>query len=380
MTSSSRPIGWGLVVTGAVLAAIMLLWLAVQLAGGRLTPGGAVLGLLLAAVLGLPLLGGGFYLLSRGPAEADAATANERLRGLLERDRASRAAWSRDLRQFAERLAARGAPDLVPLSARLNDLAEDLEAPNYERTLWTIAPDATIRQVLPRYDDLVSAGLRELAEQIQDIEGAASTGAGSSERTRATLTSLERDLSARENLLAGRAAPTVLPADLLASGETDGEEVARLAPGDAVSRDGVDYLIETSASYFAGGRTWWLHRLAAEAATAWLAVGPAALSLGWLEPKSFSVDPGSPELRLGEMAYRLEESWAAAVEARTRQGLQSSGTATIWRYVAAGGGMLWIERWPDRQVVLGGNQIAPRELEIWPATLRRSDEPSTAEG
>ena len=64
----------------------MLLWLAVQLAGGHLTPGGAVLGLLLAAVLGLPLLGGGLYLLSRGPAEADEATANERLRSLLERD------------------------------------------------------------------------------------------------------------------------------------------------------------------------------------------------------------------------------------------------------------------------------------------------------
>ena len=208
------------------------------------------------------------------------------------------------------------------------------------------------------------------------MEGAASTGAGSSERPRATLNSLERDLSARGNLLAGRAAPTVSPADLLAGGESGGEDVARLAPGDAVSRDGVDYLIETSASYFAGGRTWWLHRLTAEGSAAWLAVGPGASSLGWLEPTSISGEPGRPELRLGEAAYRLEESWTAAVEVRTRQDVQSSGTAVVWRYAAAGGGMLWLERWPDRQVALSGTQIVPRELEIWPATVRRADESS----
>ena len=159
-----------------------------------------------------------------------------------------------------------------------------------------------------------------------------------------------------------------------------GGDVAELAPGDAVSRDAVDYLIETSASYFAGGRTWWLHRLTAEGATAWLAVGPGALSLGWLQPSSVSSELGGPELRLGEAVYRLEESWTAAVEVRTRQGVQASGTAAVWRYVAAGGGLLWLERWPDRQVALSGNQIAPRELEIWPATLRRSDESSEAGG
>ena len=380
MTSSSRPLGWGLVATGAVLGAIMLLWLAVQLAGGQLTPGGAVLGLLLAAVLGLPLLGGGLYLLSRGSAEADEATANERLRSLLERDRALRSAWSRDLRQLAERLAARAAPDLIPLAERLNDLAEDLEAPGYEGTLWANAPEPTVRQVLGRYDDLISTGLRELTEQIQDLEGVASIEARSAERPRATLSSLERDLLARASLLAGRAAPTVSPADLMVGDAPGGGEVAALAPGDAVSRDDVDYLIETSALYFAGGRTWWLHRLSAEGDTAWLAVAPGALTLSWLQPTSIAGEPGRPELRLGEAAYRLEESWTAAVEVRTRQGAQSSGTAAVWRYVAADGGILWLERWPDRQVALGGNQVARYELEIWPASVGRAGESSGADG
>ena len=102
--------------------------------------------------------------------------------------------------------------------------------------------------------------------------------------------------------------------------------------------------------------------------------------MGWLQPTSIAGEPGGPELRLGEAAYRLEESWTAAVEVRTRQGAQSSGTAAVWRYVAADGGILWLERWPDRQVGLRGNQIARHELEIWPASVGRAGETSGADG
>ena len=72
--SGNRALGLGLVAAGGVLGGIFLLWLLVSLAGGQPGPGGAVLGLLLAAVLGLPLAGGGLYVLSRGQQEASAAT------------------------------------------------------------------------------------------------------------------------------------------------------------------------------------------------------------------------------------------------------------------------------------------------------------------
>ena len=307
MTPSSRPLAWGLIVTGAVLAAIVLLWLVVQLAGGHLTSGGAVLGLLLAAVLGLPLAGGGFYLLSRGSTEVAEASANERLRSLLERDRALALGLVPRPAPARRRLDSRGGSGLLSLAARLNDLAEDLEVPGTSARSGQTSRTLAARQALGRYDDLVSTALGELAKQIQDIEAAPAGSPGSAERLQTTLNSLEQDLSARGDLLAGRAAPTVAAADLMARGETGAADVAGLAPGDAVSRDGVDYLVETSASYFAG----WLNLVATSfGGRAWqrLAGGRA----GRLEP--------------GLVAAHRGARWSPV-----RRRSTSEISATVWR-------------------------------------------------
>src|SRR5919197_627906 len=135
----NRPLGFGLIALGAVLGGVMLIWLLVTLLGRQTSPGGAVLGLLLAAVLGLPLIGGGLYVLSRGQQEA---------------------------------VEAAGGPPAVQLAARLRDLVRDLEASGYDQAAWYEAVELgrADQDALGRYDDLLTDGVRQLGELVARLE------------------------------------------------------------------------------------------------------------------------------------------------------------------------------------------------------------------
>ena len=56
--------------------------------------------------------------------------------------------------------------------------------------------------------------------------------------------------------------------------------------GDAVSRDGLDYVVEAVASSFVDGQTWKLVHLVpsgSESGEHWLEIAPAVLELTWLD-------------------------------------------------------------------------------------------------
>ena len=367
----NRPLGFGLIALGAVLGGVMLIWLLVTLLGGQTSPGGAVLGLLLAAVLGLPLIGGGLYVLSRGQQEAAEAAEFRTQRRTLGSDRLFRAEQARELEQLARRVEAAGGPPAVQLAARLRDLVRDLEAPGYDQAAWYEAVELgrADQDALGRYDDLLTDGVRQLGELVARLEN----GEAVLPELRQAVQTWERSFALRSDLLRGRRAPSVAPTDLLRAGPPapSREALATLGLGDAVSRDGADYLVETSVSYFAGGRTWWLYRLESGRDEAWLYVGPGALSLAWLTPTDAPAEPGSPNLEHDGTACQLEESATAAASVQTRGGPQAGGTVTTWRYTCADGQQLLLERWPDGARAYGGRPIKPSDLEIWPAQVGR---------
>src|SRR5581483_2435756 len=81
-----RAWGLGLMGLGGVIGGLLVLWLLVTAASGDLRGGGFVLGLVLVAVLALPLVGAGYYLLQRGGAEEQASSRFEARRRLFEGD------------------------------------------------------------------------------------------------------------------------------------------------------------------------------------------------------------------------------------------------------------------------------------------------------
>src|SRR3954453_15296419 len=85
--SAGRAWGLGLMAVGGVVGGLLVLWLLVSAASGDLRGGGAGLGLVLVAVLALPLVGGGYFLLRRSQVEDVDAARFEARRRLLEGDR-----------------------------------------------------------------------------------------------------------------------------------------------------------------------------------------------------------------------------------------------------------------------------------------------------
>ena len=364
----NRALGLALIGAGAVLGGIMLLWVLVMLGDGRLTPGGGVFGLFLVAVLGLPLIGGGLYVLSRGKREAAEAAEFSAQRRTLEADRLFRVEQAREIGQLARRVEALGGAETGLVANRLRDLVHDLEKPSYDSAAWYEAVEMgrVDHDLLRRYDDLLTDGVRLMAEQVGRLE----QGEPAMPELRRLIQAWERDHARRSDLLRGRPGSLVAPTDVLSAeagrGSSSTEAVAALKVGDAVSRDGTDYLVETSISYFVSGRTAWLHRLASERDQGWLYVGPGGLSLAWLTPTEVAIEPGAASFVHDGASCRLEESGLADADIRTRAGQETGGSVTTWRYVCADGQLLWVERWPDRTRAYSGRSISPSDLEIWP--------------
>jgi hypothetical protein len=249
----------------------------------------------------------------------------------------------------------------------LRDFVQDLEHPAYDQADWYEAVELGGADVeaLQRYDGLLTNGARSIGELVGRLEA----GEQVMPQLAQTIQAWGRDNKQRADLLRGRRAAAISASDLLGAAPalSPGDAVAALKPGDAVTKDDQNYLVETSVSYFSGGRTTWLHRLVSGSNEGWLHVSPGGINLAWLQPFEVGADIGAATLTRDGATCRLEESGAADARVTARSGQQASGTVTTFRYACSDGGMVWIERWPDRTRAYGGSPIRPSDLEVWPA-------------
>jgi Domain of unknown function (DUF4178) len=357
--SSGRTLGYSLLGGAILLALLMVAWLAVSGARG----GGIVLGLILLVVLAGPLGVAGLIVLGRQPAEAAAEAAFASKRRVLDSDRLFRREMAPELRQVARQ------PGL--LSARLEDLAADLERSTYDSPEWYDAVqlgDDDV-QALKRYEDLVWDRVRLLRDR-------ASGGAAPAELQEATR-ELEQALDQRRDLLVrGRRAPGVAPSALLRAGAPARglEAIQRLGVGDAVTSDGVDYVLEGLATYFAEGQTWKLAHLTPAGpgqSERWLYVGPAGLELAALDEAEPPAGNDQAVPFQGRELPRVAGG-TATVDVDSQAGLARGVLVTFARY-AAHSAMALVERWPDGAThAYVGPCIKASDLEVWPATTRSS--------
>jgi Domain of unknown function (DUF4178) len=352
MTAESRRmLGVSLLAGSAGIALLMLTWLMIS----GVQAGGAVLGLLLLFVLAGPLAAGGYYVLVQGRAEHAQEQQFAGKRRILDADRLFRRELAARLRQLA---AAPGMP-----TQQLTSLAEVVENASQDESAWydAIQLDDTETALLRQYDDLVWERVRWLGDH-----------AGEPTTTLIdAITQLQTAIDQRMDLLVrGRQAPAVAPTALLRAQAAAPEAVATLGLGDAISHDGVDYLVEGVVSSFAEGQTWKLLHLVpsgADAVEHWLSVAPRSLELAWLDNLAEMKEPGRKEMAYADATLPLVGEQSATAQVETRAGSTPGVLVRSWTY-RQGRMVATVEQWPDGAVrAYAGHVLDARQLEVWPA-------------
>ena len=363
--NTSGAWGLGLMALGGIVGALLVLWLLVSAIGGNLRGGGAVLGLVLIAVLAGPLLGGGYFLWRRSAVEAGEDTRFEARRRLLEGDRLFRQQAATDLRGFADRLPE--SPDARAVADRLRDLAAQVERVRRDESAWYEA-DPVADDDLPtlrRYEDTLQAE----SDRLAGLVSRARQGESAAGDLTMSLDRWERAFRQREALLVrGRRGPTVDPGELLrARTPSRGVEALRaLKLGDAVTVDFQDYLVHGILTYFAQGRTWHLFILRSGSSERWLWGGPGGLTWAVLDPLPTPPTAGAPTVELEGATLSLAESGAATADLATVAGAEQGVAVDYWRYSGADRQMAWVERWP-REVRAGvGRETLADTIDVWP--------------
>lgn len=351
---SRRALGFGLLAAALGITVLMLIWLATSGAEA----GGVVLGLLLLFVLAGPIGGLGWYVLARGGADRLEEQAFAGKRRVLESDRLFRGELSARLRDLAR---TPGMP-----ADELNRLAVDLGRGVADESAWYAAihlDDAQIG-VLAQYDDLVWEQVRWLGDHP----------GGDANALEQAINQLRQAIERRSDLLVrGHEASPVAPGTLLRAVQTSSPttDIRELGLRDAVTRDGVDYVVDRLATGFANGESWKLAHLTPSGGAGtehWLSISPGALELAWLEPVAAPV-PGARQLHVDDSDLILTDVTAPLVKVETETASTPGVLIRRWRY-RAGDRVGLVEQWPDESVVAyAGRSLDARELERWP-TLR----------
>jgi hypothetical protein len=141
-----------------------------------------------------------------------------------------------------------------------------------------------------------------------------------------------------------------------------GPGLEQIGLGDAVSRHGLNYLVENLVAYFAEGQRRKLARLVPtgpQGSTLWLYVGPGALDLALLE-ETTTIQPSLPRVGSGTAVVDVQD------RSRSAQGILVS-----YERYRSDPHFALVERWPDVAArALSGVPITASDLEYWPAAAR----------
>ncbi|MBI3964643.1 MAG: DUF4178 domain-containing protein [Chloroflexi bacterium] len=376
----TRALGWGLIALGAALGAAILLWLATTLATGDLEAGGFALGLIPVVLFVLPLVGAGWYFLSRAQVEVGETADFERRQRIFEADKLFSERLRDELTRQARRLDG-AAPRALPsgsratvarVRTRLDDLAEVVGA-SYDESAWygSVRLQLDDEAMLRRYDDLLLESTRRLDREIDGLSGAsaAGTAAAAVSVLEAAVTNIQTQLQQREDLLwRGQRPPEVAPLERLrlsASRHHGLGALGELAVGDAVTYEQTDYLVEARLTYFSQGQSWFTFLLR-DGGERWLRVVPATSALALLVPTT-ETPAGTPEtFQLAGTLYRRVEFGTASVTLQTSSSTDAGIVVDYASYRSSSGHeVALLERWPDGARAFLGIEIFADEVEVW---------------
>jgi hypothetical protein len=390
-SSSSGALGTGLLITGAVVGVLFLLWLLGNLFGGQLGAGGLIFGLIILVVVAGPLLGAGWYLRSRAASDQVEAEVYTARRAVLDNDRVVRRELARELEQrsagidqAAGRLPAEDAAAARQVSGRLREVRQDVLAPGYDSTTWLEQTAARLdaRQLdqLRRYDDLVLEEARRLDGLTRDL----GRDPQASRRLTENADLLAQHVREREALLGrGERGSGLAPQEILAAGVAPRRRLQtplELRLEDAVTYERDDYLVRGVITYFAGARQWRVYQLHDGSQERWLEVRGDGADLGWYElrPNGSAGEPsasstptgatgagGAHPVTMDGVTYSPAEAGSASVGVESAAGRREGVFVEYQRFRGPDDQRLVVERWPDGTRALLGEGISRDDLELW---------------
>jgi hypothetical protein len=148
-------------------------------------------------------------------------------------------------------------------------------------------------------------------------------------------------------------------------------DVRKLAPGDAVAYEGVDFLVDRTMHFDEGGFTWKEHMLsdAVSGRKLWLSVeDDDGLEVAvWERLPAAEVEPGPASLTHDGVTYEREERGTAGFRVEQTGGaISESGTMEYAEY-AAGERLLAFERYgAGSWEVSTGRSISEHALDVYP--------------
>jgi hypothetical protein len=382
--TSGGALGTGLLILGAVVAALIVLWLIVTSVRGFLNADGIVLGLVIMVVFAGPFIGAGWYLRRRGAAEQSEANIFMARRAVLDNDRVVRRELSRELEQ--RRRALLQGQSALPaaeqaltrdIAGRLGDLVQDVSRPGYDTSTWLeqTAAGMDVAQLgqLRRYDDLVLEEARRLETVARDLGRDPQAGRRLAENT----DQLAQHIRERETLLGrGQGSTGLAPQELLAAGVAPRRRLETpldLRLEDAVSYELDDFIVRGVLTYFAGTREWRVYQLHDGKQERWLDVRGDGADVTWytLRPSGIGGvpglggDSGGGPVMLDGVLYSPAEAGSATVGVETGAGRRDGIFVEYQRFRGPAKERLTVERWPDGTRVLVGQAISRDDLELW---------------
>ncbi len=226
---------------------------------------------------------------------------------------------------------------------------------------------------LYQFDASLASGVEQVRAALDAVGQALKAKAGVDDAIANlgdVLGNLNTRLDSREEFVAlgKRPAPTPSPLGALqakprpTSAQASAYEQLKL--NDAVSYDGVDYLVAGRIAYSTAGGQFSAYLLQDREARHWLRVGPNQ-ELAVTEEVGFGVPSPLPEtLTFNGKTYVRTDQGAANVTVEGASGTQP-GAVNYARYAADGGGRLWVEDWGTETKVQAGRVIDPMEVRLY---------------
>lgn len=269
--------------------------------------------------------------------------------------------------------------DLPPVEAaivRLQTLADEVRTGSYSYAGWLTAANVGEAELDALYDhDLALAeGVDWLASHLQRLSDAIARADEAA--FQATLGDLndtidrlaEQIVRRREAMSEARQPPSLLPRRLLAAARAvlqPTPHLPPLRPGDGLRHGGVDYVVAGRVDYRQDGKTWQAYLLQnGEERWLWASNGGRRIYLSTPVPPPEDME-GRQSVDWGGEELALVESGLAVVDVEGPAGRQSLLPLQYWRFLAAAGRALWVERRGDEGAAYLGEPIKAEEIEVW---------------
>ena len=265
--------------------------------------------------------------------------------------------------------------DMERAALKLQRFIDRLRTASYGYTGWF--DTAPIREPeleqLYAFDQTLAAGIERVSTEIDAIHDAVETSAGVEETVEAlsdTVDDLNRRFDQRRDLITeGKKVPSSELKEALEVAEPPGPTFQALADmkiDDALTYDGVDYIIVAKITYDAQGTMLYAYKLADTDTERWLRVGTAGSIIALFDVIDFDIQmPPADTLKIGgESFYQTHAGQAKAYI--MGPGGRREGLAEYWLYTSDAGTKLWIEQWGKDVRVHRGESVDTDQLRLWP--------------